>query len=541
MSTRLLFGRHAESTGLGVSGLGPRGNSNARGIEPRAHRERGPAWTWPGARPGCTRIAVLCLVLAVPASHAQTSTLDAVKVTAQRNGGADPSIVNAAKSKVLSRQFASSCGFMSGYSAAEDEVTLAYMRDFGMGDSPSNDADRFSDLSPEGNAKTASVGSAVQDNTALLGTTGPDPMAPSVACAGGDRRFAAGRNWIARKDKSLTQAFEAYEAGDYAQARARFEEGWNKLGYEEAALMLGRLHLLGLGTPASTPQAIEWLRKVVDARYDPVADRLRFDPAKPDQITTRVEAALLLARIHLTGQGTRRDPAEAYRWWSRALDFGFEPAGTLLGQAELSGIGTAHDAQRGLAHLQAAGEAGHLPALYLLGQLYQHQLPRQPEGVPLDLQRAGAYYAAAAKAGHLEATYAAARMLDLGEGAPAAPERALVLYKDAALRGHAGAQNALATYFYRGEGVPRNLSTARQLFQAAAQRRQPDAMFNLAAMQVQGQGGDKDLAAAYAWLSLARSLGHPQAEAALAALAAQMSDDDKARAAAMLKPPARGS
>ncbi|NCT84650.1 MAG: sel1 repeat family protein [Comamonadaceae bacterium] len=497
------------------------------------------------SRPG-TLWVTAGLALAVQAAGAQpapaeppapTQALDAVKVTGQRNGGVDPSVVSAAKSKVLSRQYASSCGFMSGYSAAEDEVTLAYMRDFGLQDSPSNEAERFSDLSPEGNARTATVGSAVADNLGNIDARGSDPLAPSVACAGGDRRFAAGRNWIARKDKSLVQAFEAYEAGRFTEARTRFEEGWNKLGYEEAALMLGRLHLLGLGTPASTPRAIEWLRRVIDARYDPVGDRLKFDAKAPDLINTRVEAALLLARIHLTGQGTARNPAEAYKWWARALDYGFEPAGTLLAQAHLSGVGAAQDVRLALAYLQAAGEAGHVPALYMLGQLYQHRLPGQPQGVPLDLQRAGAFYAAAAKAGHLEATYAAARMLDLGEGIAApAPERAVVLYKDAALKGHADAQNALATYFYRGEVVPQNLATARQLFQAAAQRRQPDAMFNLAVMLAQGQGGDKDLAAAYAWCTLALGLGHEQAATALPALAARLTPEEKARADAMLRP-----
>ncbi|MFG6488317.1 hypothetical protein ACG04R_16640 [Roseateles sp. BYS78W] len=502
------------------------------------------------ARPFFTRSwtaqAGLAFFLAVSAAHAQQAasapagapnTLDTVKVTGQRsNGSVDPSIVTAAKNKVLSRNFASSCAFMSGYSAADDDVTLAYMRDFNMLDNPSNEAERFSDLSPDGNAKTQNVTSGLTDPTADT-ASGLTAQTPGVACSANDNRFAAGRNWIARKDKSLTQAFEAYEAGNYTEARARFEEGWKKLGYEEAALMLGRIHLLGLGTPASTPKAVEWLRQVVDARYDPVKDRLQFDPKHPDNINTRVEATLLLARIYLTGQGTKRDPAQAYKWWSKALDFGFEPAGTLLAQAHLSGIGTQVDTKPALAYLEAAGEAGDTTALYMLGQLYHHQLPKQPPGIPLDLNRAGAYFGAAAKAGHLEATYEAARMMDLGEGTAApAPERAIVLYKDAALRGHADAQNALATYFYRGEAVAQNYATARQLFQAAAQRRQPDAMFNLAVMLAQGQGGDKDMASAYAWCTLAKSLGNEQAATALPAIAARLSPEEKARADAMLKP-----
>lgn len=489
-------------------------------------------------------LAVLLVCFLAPAAAQQDTTagtrLDGVKVTGQRNGGADPSIVTAARNKVLSRQYASSCAFMSGYSAADDDVTLAYLRDFGLLDSPSHDGERFSDLSPDGNAKTTTVGTALNGMAGDLGSQ-VNPMAPAAACGANDRRFAAGRNWIARKDKSLAQAFDAYETGRYDEAKARFEEGWQKLGYEEAALMLGRLHLLGLGTPASTPQAIAWLRRVTDARYDPIEDRLRFDPNKPDQINTRVEAALLLARIHLTGQGTRRDATEAYHWWQKALDLGFEPAGTLLAQAELAGIGTPRDPKRAVAHLQAAGEAGHVPALFLLGQLYHHQASPLVDAVPLDLQRAGAYYGAAARAGHLEATYAAARMLDLGEGVPAAPERALVLYKAAALKGHADAQNALATFFYRGEVVAENLPTARQLFQAAAQGRQPGAMFNLAVMLAQGQGGPKDLAAAYAWCTLSRQLGHAQAAQALPALAARLSADERARADAMLRPKAPGS
>lgn len=458
------------------------------------------------------------------AASTDVQSLGAVQVSGQRTRSIDPSAVIAAKNKVLSSQFASSCGFMGGYNAADDDVTLAYLRSFS-----SLEGD-FSDLAPDGSAATASTSPST--------SAAPEAeTTPSVACAASDRKFAAGRNWIARKDKSLQQAFDAYEAGNYVEARARFEEGWKKLGYEEAAMMLGRIHLLGLGTPASTPKAIEWLHEVVDARYDPVKDRLRFDPQKPDNINTRVEASLLLARIYLSGQGIKRDPAKAYQWWNKALDYGFEPAGTLLAQANLSGIGTAPDAKRALTYLQNASEAGDVKALYMLGQLYHHQLPKQPEGVPLDLKRAGAYYMAATKAGHVEATYAAARMLDLGEGAAApAPDRALVLYKDAALKGHADAQNALATYFYRGEVVEQNFATARQFFQAAAQRRQPDAMFNLAVMLAQGQGGDKDMAAAYAWCSLSKGLGNEQAAAALPALAARLNPEEKARADAMLKP-----
>jgi len=481
---------------------------------------------------GRTAFAVLALSSTLAAAplqaqetpaRADVQSLGAVKVSGQRARSIDPSAIIAAKNKVLSSQFASSCGFMGGYSAADDDATLAYLSSFG-----SLDAD-LSDLGPgasEGTAPTP-AGAAIAPEM---------PSTPSASCSGTDSNFARGRNWIARKDKSLTQAFEAYEAGNYVEARARFEEGWKKLGYEEAAMMLGRLHLLGLGTPASTPKAVEWLNEVIGARYHPVNDRLRYDPKKPDQINTRIEATLLLARTYLSGQGTKRNPQEALRLWRKALDFGFEPANTLIGQAYVSGVGTAADGPKAVEALTAAAAAGHTPAMLLLGQLYHHQVPKQPPGIPLDLEKAGAYYGAASRAGNLDATYAYGRMLDLGEGTPRAPEKALVFYKEAAVKGHAEAQNALATFFYQGEVVPQNHATARQLFQAAARGRQPDAMFNLAVMLSQGQGGDKDLAAAYAWCTLAKSQGHEQAATALPAIAAKLSPDDKARADAMLKP-----
>ncbi|MFG6415257.1 tetratricopeptide repeat protein [Roseateles sp. DC23W] len=458
-----------------------------------------------------------------PTPAAQANLLEAVKVTGKRDRTADPSAIIAAKSKVLSRNYASSCGFMSGYVPEEDEATLAYLRHFG-----SLDTD-LDDLSPDGSAKTPSSAESTDIAPGI-------PTSPSVACAGSDIRFAAGRNWIARKDKSLQQAFDAYAAGNYVEARTRFEEGWKKLGYEEAAMMLGRLHLLGLGTPASTPKAVEWLNEVIEARYNPVNDRLRYDPKTPDQINTRIEATLLLARVYLSGEGTQRNPQEALRLWRKALDFGFEPANTLIGQAYVSGVGTAADGRKAIEALTASAAAGHVPAMLLLGQLYQQRVPKQPPGIPLDLEKAGAYYGAAARAGNVEATYAAARMLDLGEGTARAPEQALALYKEAAVKGHAEAQNALATFFYQGDVVPQNYTTARQLFQAAARGRQPDAMFNLAVMLAQGQGGEKDMAAAYAWCALAKSQGHEQAAVALPAIAVKLSPDDKARADAMLKP-----
>lgn len=473
-------------------------------------------------------LALLGLLIAAQAAEPPPApapqALAPVQVTAKRLKLVDPAVIEAARAKILSRNYASSCAFMGSYSAADDDVVLAYLNGFAGDDA----TERINDRAPEGDASRAPAEVASE----------PAAGQPSAAgCGRSDRAFAAGRNAILRKDKSLLEAFEAAQAEDYPKARRLFEAAWSKIGYEEAALMLGKLHLMGLGTPRDAAAAQRWLREVVDARYDPQRDRLKFDARQPEALNPRVEAALLLAKMHLTGQGVARDPAAVRRWYGKALDFGFLPAAHVLAMADLAGFGGEGNARRALQRLAEPAEAGHLPSLFQLGKL--HYLGA--DGVPVDLPRAGAYFVAVAKTGHAEANYLVGRMYDLGEGVAADPARALVHYKEAAIKGQPDAQNALATSLYSGQGLTQNLETARKLFTLAASKGQPDAMFNLAAMCIRGEGGAKDLAQAYAWLRLAKTVGNDKAEAALRALTPLLSSEDKARAEAMLRPAAKKS
>ena len=440
----------------------------------------------------------------------------------------DPRVIDAARNKILSGKRASSCAFMDSFNKTRDDVTLAYMRDFGLEDSLSNDSVRITESAPLGDVSNAALPSVTDGMTAM------PAMSDTVSgCSGADFRFAAGRNRIERKDKSLALGFEAFDNKDYARALTLFDAAWTKVGYEEAAMMLARLHLYGLGTPKDTQKAVQWLEKITLARFDPTYDRLRFNPRDPNAMTTRIEAAFMLARIHERGIGTAKDPKRAREWYAKAADFGFVPALDILGEDALSGHIGAHDPARGVALLKQAAEAGYAPAQYHLAQAYY-----SGDGTPRDLKLAGAYFEAAARAGHPGALFAVGRIYDLGEGIQADPEKALVYYKEAAVKGDRDAQFALGTYFYSGEGLPKNVAVARQWFDAAARQGQPDAMFNLGAMSASGEGGPKDQAVAYAWLSLAKLAGHQQADAALRALAPKLTPEERARADAILKPAA---
>jgi hypothetical protein len=67
---RLLFGRHGKSAGLAMSNLSPRGDGDARGIEPRAHRQAGRLGA---ARRSARNALILALCVASGAAMAQAA------------------------------------------------------------------------------------------------------------------------------------------------------------------------------------------------------------------------------------------------------------------------------------------------------------------------------------------------------------------------------------------------------------------------------------------------------------------------------------
>lgn len=472
--------------------------------------------------PGLLALLIAPVVLAQTASDPVTPS---VTISGKRENAGDSRLITAAKSKVLSRNYASGCNYMSAYSAAEDDVTQAYMTHFGLQDSLSNEGERIRENSPLGDASTETV--AVADTVDVLpgASTGP-------GCGNADRNFAAGRNRIARKDTSLAEAFAAYDNKDYVKAMAQAKIAYNKVGYDEAALLLARLNLYGLGTPRNSEQAIYWLKKVAEARFDPMRDVVKFDPKDPEAMTPRVEATLTLAKMYLRGTGTPKNPAEANKWYAKAAEIGFTPANNTLGMAAMSGFGGPRDVRKAVGYFKTAAEAGYAPAQYNLAKLYYNG----DDGVPQDYKQAGAWFGAAVKTGHAGALFAAGRMYDMGQGVPADPKRAIVYYKEAALKDNADAQSALATFFYTGEVVQKDLATARKLFLNAARQGQPDAMFNMGVMSMNGEAGAKDLATAYVWFTLAQQSGYDGAAGALKQLTPALTKADLARADAVLKP-----
>lgn len=174
------------------------------------------------------------------------------------------------------------------------------------------------------------------------------------------------RNHIEAKDLSLRQGLEAFDKRDYVAALALFRQAYAKMGTLDAALMLAKMHIDGLGTPKDSVQGIRWLREIVDAKFDLRRDRLRFNPAKPQAMNARIEAAMMLAWVYEKGDGASQDWQQAEKWYLKAADFGFVPALYILGESYLSGQGWDHSASKADNYFKEAAEAGYAHASHKL-------------------------------------------------------------------------------------------------------------------------------------------------------------------------------
>lgn len=359
------------------------------------------------------------------------------------------------------------------------------------------------------------------------------------SCGDTDRRFVAGRADIARRDKTIPDGYALYDAGRYPEAVAMFRRAYGKLpdgdGGTEAAMMVGKIYLQDL---KDGPEAIVWLKKAAGAPFN-AGDRKAmpaFDPKNPGASMTNLsEAAMLLAQVHLTGEGGPRDFKAAIQWLERANTVGYVPAAKLLGDIYYKGVGVPKDMKTAARYYRAAATLGHAPAQYALGAMYDVGDLGEP-----DVKTALAWYAQAAKLEHSRAEYALAVAYDAGDGVTANPQMALSYYTAAATHGDIDAQSALGTYFYTGEGVAKDAVMARKWFESAATSGQRDAMFNLAAMLMKGEGGDPDLVRAWVWFKLAETGRHPKAGAALRAIEGRMSDGERQTAANFLSPAKAG-
>lgn len=491
-------------------------------------------------------IISLCLPLGTSSSFAQQaqepkSTEKAVPAKAEEEITAVTVFGKQAPKKVSDRvrridsTRASNCSFSTSRSAAElEDEYLQFM--YGQKRPQVNNAPSVDNVTETGEPADRRDGEYKESfSDTAPGGTAEAGVTLAEGCTQSDINATAGRNRILRKDKTLTEAFAAYDAGKFSEAIEIFKKSYTKIGYDEAALALGDMYLFGQGTPSNVQEAINWYTKLAEARYVK-EHKIPFNPAQPDEASLRVQAQIKLARIYMMGVGVPKNPKQARHWYEEASELDYVPAKYRLAQMNENGYGGEKNTKAAIKLYTFAAESGYAPAQFKLAELYFYG-----DESPENEKAAFTWYEQAAFNPHPDdnkpdAQYALAQMYDQGLGTAADPKKAFALYKIAALAGHPSAQYALGVYFYSGEMVEKNWVIARRLFDTAASQQQIDAMYNLALMMMRGEGGEVDKVKAYVWLSLASQLGHSKAPALIAKLEKQLTPEQKKQADEVLKP-----
>jgi TPR repeat protein len=207
------------------------------------------------------------------------------------------------------------------------------------------------------------------------------------------------------------------------------------------------------------------------AQPSPVLEALPFDKKVKLARAGDEEAQMAVANAYATGEGVKKSPIQAARWYRLAAQ---------RGNAE---------AQFRLARIVHVGARG---------------LDRNPE-------LAAQLYEAAARQGHHEAEYWAGYVYETGEGVEKDAAKAIDYYRKAADAGEASAQNNLGLIYLNGKDVARDLTEAFRLFKEAAAKDDPWAQNNLGGMYEMGWGIAADRAEAVRLYRLAAARGNPHA------------------------------
>lgn len=167
-----------------------------------------------------------------------------------------------------------------------------------------------------------------------------------------------------------------------------------------------------------------------------------------------------------SGDGTRKNLAEGFRWFEAAAKQGHVPASLAVGRAYLSGRGAKKSEQEAIPFLRHAADHGDAEAQYHLGKIVyldsqggdDADAQRCMEKASFDLLKAASDQGYAPAQCDLGAMYAIKNNHNAS----------LRLYQAAALQGLAIAQRYLADCYLWGYGCARNLELAEFWYRQAA-------------------------------------------------------------------------
>lgn len=273
-------------------------------------------------------------------------------------------------------------------------------------------------------------------------------------------------------------------------------------------------------------------------------------------------AMLSLGRMYRDGEGVKKDPSEAEKWFSKASSLGNEWAGVNLGDMYRSGDGVGRSGIAAVkSYMQAAGN-GSVRAMIALGDMYKNgdgvacdytnamkwykkaagqnssealfnlgSMYRYGQGVRQDFDEAAKWYGRAALLGDYDSPYELGEMYREESWSRHDLNEAMKWYRKASDKDNGAAQYRIGTMYENGIGVERNQDEAlkwyekaaencdenaeKRLYQlglAAAQSGDAEAQYRLGEKYYCGQGVEEDFKLAVKWYRKAADQGNAEAQ-----------------------------
>ncbi len=254
-------------------------------------------------------------------------------------------------------------------------------------------------------------------------------------------------------DTSYELGVQAYENGDYAQARAYWEDSTEE-GNMSATFNLGLLLSKGIGGEREPERAAALFRRVAEAGL--------------------AIGQHNLALAYYSGNGIDKNTEQARIWWERAARQGHVQAQFNLGALLWNGDGVPRDAGEAVKWFRKASDAGHAQAGEFLESILE-QADQAQAAEPLDTPQSDPDPTISALLQQAAKAYNAEQY-----------DEAFEAWRQASGLGNAIAQYQLARLYEAGLGVDQDPAIAYSYIEKSAQQRLPQAQYRLARYYLEG-------------------------------------------------------
>jgi hypothetical protein len=244
------------------------------------------------------------------------------------------------------------------------------------------------------------------------------------------------------------------------------------------------------------------------------------------------EAQRILGLKYRTGDGVRKNSAEAVRWLRKSAEQGDKLAQFELGEMYLKGEEIEPSVAAGVGLIRRSADQGLPIAQAALGFIYSRGdvIHSRADAIPKDAAQSIRWFTRAASNGdefsllQLGLTYAE------GIGVRRNRIEAAKWLLQAANNGNPDAQYWLGLIYEEGEGVPKDTGEAAGWYLKAASQGHSDAQHRIGRMYSQGVGLKKSIVDAHVWLNLAAAHGDEAAKELLGLIENKMEFGERAEA-----------